>query len=173
MAEIQPKADSGGGGGKKRAKKMSTKIDMTPMVDLAFLLLTFFMLTTTFAKPTVMDLTMPVKDKNDEPMALKESEAFTIVLGKNHKVYYYAGLLSAEQKPELKVTNFGPNGIRQIILDRRAQQPRTVILIKPGEDAVYKDMVDILDEMNITNQKKYALVDVSPLDEELIKESGL
>lgn len=174
MAEIQPKADSGGGGGKKRAKKMSTKIDMTPMVDLAFLLLTFFMLTTTFAKPTVMDLTMPVKEDNkEEQMALKASEAFTILLGKNNKAYYYEGLLTDTEKPELKVTNFGPEGIRQVILNRMRQQPRTVVLIKPSEDAVYKNMVDILDEMTITNQKKYALVEITKLDEDLIKDSGL
>lgn len=174
MAEIQGKADSGGKGGKKRAKKMSTKIDMTPMVDLAFLLLTFFMLTTTFAKPNVMQLTMPVKEKNeDEQTKLKESEAFTIIMGENNKVYYYAGMNSAESKADLKVTNYGPNGIRQAILDRQRVQPKTVILIKPDDKAVYKNMVDILDEMNITNQKKYALVKIAKSDQDLIKASGL
>ena len=174
MSEIQGKADSGGKGGKKRAKKMSTKIDMTPMVDLAFLLLTFFMLTTTFAKPNVMQLTMPVKEKNeDEQTKLKESEAFTIIMGENNKVYYYPGMNSAEAPADLKVTNYGPNGIRQAILDRQRVQPKTVILIKPDDKAVYKNMVDILDEMNITNQRKYALVKVSKSDQELIKKSGL
>ncbi len=174
MSEVQAKADSGGKGGKKRAKKMSTKIDMTPMVDLAFLLLTFFMLTTTFAKPNVMQLTMPVKEKNeDEQTKLKESEAFTIIMGENNKVYYYAGMNSAEAPADLKVTNYGPNGIRQVILDRQRVQPKTVILIKPDDKAVYKNMVDILDEMNITNQRKYALVKVAKSDQELIKKSGL
>jgi len=160
MAEIQQK-DSGKGGGKKRAKKASTKIDMTPMVDLAFLLLTFFMLTTTFAKPNVMQLTMPVKDKNDEhPTEIKASEAVTIILGEDDKVYYYFGLNDPKnaQKPELKVTNYGQNGIRQVLLTRKQQQPEPVILIKPysyeGKEARYKNMVDILDEMNITSQKK-------------------
>ena len=82
MAEIQPKAE-GGKGGKKRAKKMSTKIDMTPMVDLAFLLLTFFMLTTTFNKPQTMEINMPVKDNTDNPTELKASKALTVILGKN------------------------------------------------------------------------------------------
>ena len=178
MSEIQAKADSGGKGGKKRAKKMSTKIDMTPMVDLAFLLLTFFMLTTTFAKPNVMQLTMPVKEKNeDEQTKLKESEAFTIIMGANNKVYYYAGMNSPNDKtvavPDLKVTNYGPNGVRQVILDRQRVQPKTVILIKPDDKAVYKNMVDILDEMNITNQKKYALVKIAKSDQDLIKKSGL
>ena len=83
MAEIQ---DNGGGkqkGGKKRAKKQSTKIDMTPMVDLGFLLLTFFILTTTFAKPQTMEINMPVKtDKEEDQSKLKASNALTLLLGK-------------------------------------------------------------------------------------------
>ncbi|MBF9142483.1 ExbD/TolR family protein [Hymenobacter properus] len=180
MAEIQGKADSGGKGGKKRAKKMSTKIDMTPMVDLAFLLLTFFMLTTTFAKPNVMQLTMPVKEKNpnpDEQTKIKASQAVTILLGKDNKAYYYFGLNTPNdptvQKPELKVTNFSASGIRQVLLDRKRRAPEPIVLIKPTEDAKYKNMVDILDEMNITNQKKYALVKIDKNDENLIKDSGL
>ena len=178
MAEIQGKADSGGKGGKKRAKKLSTKIDMTPMVDLAFLLLTFFMLTTTFAKPNVMQLTMPVKKTDDvEDTKIKASQAMTIILGKDNKAYYYFGLNTPNdpsvQKPELKVTNFSANGIRQVLLTRQRQQPQPIILIKASEDAKYKNMVDILDEMNITNQKKYALVKVPKEDLDLIKESAL
>ncbi|GAB3722041.1 biopolymer transporter ExbD [Hymenobacter agri] len=178
MAEIQGKADSGGKGGKKRAKKMSTKIDMTPMVDLAFLLLTFFMLTTTFAKPNVMQLTMPVKKTDDvEDTKIKASQAMTIILGKDNKAYYYFGLNTpldkTVPKPELKVTDFSANGIRQVLLDRQRRQPEPIILIKPTEDSKYKNMVDILDEMNITNQKKYALVKVPKDDLDLIKESGL
>ena len=114
MSEIQGKADHGGKGGKKRAKKMSTKIDMTPMVDLAFLLLTFFMLTTTFAKPYVMELNMPVKSDDRPPVAM--SKAMTIILGKDNKAYYYFGLNTpldkTVPKPELKVTNFSANGIQ-------------------------------------------------------------
>ena len=178
MSEIQAKDTSGGKGGKKRAKKMSTKIDMTPMVDLAFLLLTFFMLTTTFAKPNVMQLTMPVKKTDDvEDTKIKASQAMTIILGKDNKAYYYFGLNTpldkTVPKPELKVTNFSASGIRQVLLDRQRRQPEPIILIKPSEDSKYRNMVDILDEMNITNQKKYALVKVPKDDLDLIKESAL
>jgi len=178
MSEVQAKADSGGKGGKKRAKKMSTKIDMTPMVDLAFLLLTFFMLTTTFAKPNVMQLTMPVKKTDDvEDTKIKASQAMTILLGKDNKAYYYFGLNTpldkTVPKPEMKVTNFSANGIRQVLLTRQRQQPEPIILIKPTEDSKYRNMVDILDEMNITNQKKYALVKAPKDDLDLIKESAL
>ncbi|WBO84545.1 biopolymer transporter ExbD [Hymenobacter yonginensis] len=172
MAEIQQQADSGKGG-KKRAKKMSTKIDMTPMVDLAFLLLTFFMLTTTFNKPNVMQLTMPVKEKNPEEQSqIKASNAFTILMGEANKVYFYDGLLADDVKPELKLTNYSADGIRKELLARR-RNPDLVVLIKPDDKSNYQNMVDILDEMNITDQKKYALVDISQADLDLIKTSGL
>jgi len=179
MSEVQAKADSGGKGGKKRAKKMSTKIDMTPMVDLAFLLLTFFMLTTTFNKPNVLQLTMPVKEKDVTipPIQIKSSEAMSIILGKDNKAYYYMGLNKPTDKsvpvPEIKVTNYGPDGIRKVILERQRQAPAPIILLKPNDDSKYKNMVDILDEMNITNQKKYALVKVPKEDLDLIKDSAL
>lgn len=172
MAEIQQSADSGGKGGKKRSKKMSTKIDMTPMVDLAFLLLTFFMLTTTFAKPKVMQISMPVKpDKEEEQNELKESDAFTILLGENNKIFYYEGMMSPNTK--LEPTDYTATGIRQILLQRRSSRPSTVVMIKAADKANYKNMVDILDEMTITGQKKYALVDISKEDENLIQKSGL
>ena len=157
---------------------MSTKIDMTPMVDLAFLLLTFFMLTTTFNKPNVLQLTMPVKEKKqDEQIKIKASEAMSIILGKDNKAYYYMGLNTPNDKtvavPEIKVTNYGPDGIRKVILERQRQAPAPIILLKPNDDSKYKNMVDILDEMNITNQKKYALVPASKDDISLITASGL
>ncbi|NVO84854.1 ExbD/TolR family protein [Hymenobacter terrestris] len=173
MAEIPQSGGGGGKGGKKRAKKMSTKIDMTPMVDLAFLLLTFFMLTTTFSKPTVMEINMPVKPKNEEEKSeIKASNAFTVLLSADNKIYYYDGLLSGDVKPELKESSYGADGIRKELLSRHTN-PNLVVLIKPADDSNYKNMVDILDEMNITDQKKYALVDISKADNELIKSSGL
>jgi biopolymer transport protein ExbD len=182
MAEIQQKGGDSGKGGKKRAKKASTKIDMTPMVDLAFLLLTFFMLTTTFAKPNVLQLTMPakVKDKT-ENTKIKESEAMTIILAPDDKVFYYFGLNAPKdpsvQIPKIEVTDFSANGIRKVLLQRKQQVPKTVILIKTYVDAdkqaKYKDMVDILDEMNITDQSRYALVDIGQEDIDLIKKQKL
>jgi biopolymer transport protein ExbD len=171
MAEIQPQAAGAQKPGKRRAKKMSTRIDMTPMVDLAFLLLTFFMLTTTFAKPTVMELTMPVK--SDEPTDVALSKAMTILLGKNHQVHYYFGLNDPTDKtvavPELNTSSFAASGIRQVLLSRQQLQHGLVVLIKPTADSKYQDMVDILDEMNITNQKKYALVKITQADLTLLK----
>lgn len=148
---------------------------MTPMVDLAFLLLTFFMLTTTFAKPYAMDLQMPVKDDSRTPVAM--SKSMTIILGKGHQVHYFFGLNAPQDKTvpaaELKTTTFAASGIRQAILTKQQQQAGLVVLIKPGADAKYQDMVDILDEMSITNQKKYALVKMTQDDINLVKTATL
>jgi biopolymer transport protein ExbD len=93
MAEI----DTGGG------KKVSTKVDMTPMVDLAFLLVTFFMLTTTFSKPQTMEVNMPEKNQKDEKMKVAETRTTTLILSENNKIYYYSG---SSENPEINVTNF-------------------------------------------------------------------
>jgi biopolymer transport protein ExbD len=171
MAEIQ---QGGGGdkkGGKKRAKKQSTKIDMTPMVDLGFLLLTFFILTTTFAKPQTMEINMPVKtDKEEEQSKLKASNALTLLLGENDKIYWYAGLPDAPTAPGVQVTDFSAKGVRKILLDRKSN-PKLTVLIKPMKESRYKNMVDVLDEMNITDLNKYAIVDVDPRDLELVKQA--
>ena len=164
-------------GKKPRARKHSFRLDMTPMVDLAFLLLTFFMLTTTFAKSRVMQLTMPVPAKDqDQIMKVASHSAMTIVLGKGHQVHYYFGLYEPTDPsvpvPQLHTTDFSARGIRQALLARRAQQPEPIILIKPSPQAGYQDMVDILDEMNITSQKKYALVDISANDTKLLQKAG-
>ena len=171
MAEIQEKSGGGKKGGKKRAKKQSTKIDMTPMVDLGFLLLTFFILTTTFAKPQTMEINMPVKPKDEaEQQKLKASNALTLLLGENDKVYWYAGLPDAPTAPGVQVTDYSANGVRKILLDRKANKS-LVVLIKPMEESRYKNMVDVLDEMNITDTSKYAIVDVDPRDEKLVEQA--
>jgi biopolymer transport protein ExbD len=94
-------------------------------------------------------------------------------MSEKDKLYYYEGLLDENVKPELKVSDYSADGIRKVLLARQRKNPKTVILIKPDDKSNYKNMVDILDEMNITNQTKYALVDVSKADEDLIKNSGL
>lgn len=173
MAEIQQAAGSHKGG-KRRAKKMSTRIDMTPMVDLAFLLLTFFMLTTTFAKPYTLELQMPVDKGEKTSVSLKK--ALTIILGKGHQVHYFFGL-NAPKDPtvpaaELKITTFAADGIREV-LRRHQQQPEMVVLIKPSADSKYQDMVDILDEMSITHQTQYALVKITQEDLTLLNTTKL
>ena len=174
MAEIQQAAGPGKGG-KRRTKKLSTRIDMTPMVDLAFLLLTFFMFTTTFAKPYVMDLQMPVLHDDRTPVAM--SKAMTVILGKGHRVHYFFGLNAPQDRtapvPKLETTSFAAMGIRRALLARQRQQPGLVVLIKPSTESKYQDMVDILDEMSITGQQKYALVKITQDDLTLLKTAAL
>ena len=134
MAEI---AESGGGGhdkGKKRAKKSSTRVDMTPMVDLAFLLLTFFVLTSTFSKPKVMSLAYPAKiDKPIDKDAPKLNNGITFLLSKD-KIFYYTGEFYPADRPgkngptKLTETNFSASGLRQVLSDLNSY----VLLRKEG-----------------------------------------
>lgn len=170
MAEVQQQADSGKGG-KKRAKKMSTKIDMTPMVDLAFLLLTFFMLTTTFAKPQTMEINMPVKpDNEEEQIALKASNAMTIILGDNDKIFYYYGLGDPAENPEVIESDYSANGIRKVLLSPTIKSnDKMTVMVKPMEESRYKNVVDILDELKITDTRKFALVEITDTDKQLVE----
>lgn len=165
----------GGGGGKKkggkvRVKKSSTRIDMTPMVDLAFLLLTFFVMTTTLNKPQAMQINMPEKPREeDKPPEVNEKNVLTLVLGANDKIYYYMGITD----PTVEVTDFSATGIRKLLQEKKAELPKLVILIKALDEARYKNMVDIMDEMNISGGLRAALVEITDTDKELVKESQL
>lgn len=122
MASIEGGGDSGGhkkGPGVKKAKKLSTRVDMTPMVDLGFLLITFFIFTTTMSSPTAMDLNMPKDTKKDEELnKAKESGALTIMLGKDNAVYYYEGQLQVgEGVNNFKSATF--KTIRDVIINKR------------------------------------------------------
>ncbi|WP_367615756.1 ExbD/TolR family protein [Pontibacter vulgaris] len=149
---------------------MSTKIDMTPMVDLAFLLLTFFMLTTTFSKPQTMEINMPVKPENEEEqMPLKASNALTIIMGENDKLFYYYGLGDPADNPEVIESDYSANGIRKVLISPKVRgNDKMTVLIKPMEKSRYKNVVDILDEMKITDTKKFALVDITENDKKLV-----
>lgn len=201
MAQIQSNdSDSGKGGkhGKVKAKKQSTHIDMTPMVDLAFLLLTFFMLTTTFGKPKTMEINMPVKPPPGQEIKNEVNNAITILLSGDNKVYWYYGELKPETK--LTLTDFSSSGIRKLFLDYNKQavdeiktlkdnalktkmnedtlKSRVVdikgknyalmVLVKTDDKAKYKNVIDIIDELNICLIGKYALVDLDTREYDLI-----
>jgi len=161
MAEMDT---SGGGGhkkgpGVKKSKKLSTRVDLTPMVDLGFLLITFFIFTTTMSSPTAMKLNLPKDtDKPDEQNKLKESAALTVMPSKANYIYYYEGL----DPSKLQQTDF--KKVRDVILDkkRRTDPKDFMVIIKPTQDATYKNTVDMLDEMKIDDVKRFALVDITP-----------
>lgn len=171
MSETQGGGGEGGKkGGKVRSKKTSTRIDMTPMVDLAFLLLTFFVLTSTLSKPKTMEITLPEKPKEgDKPPEVNEKKVLTVVLGANDKVYWYVGIT----EPEAKREDFSKNGIRKVLLDKKSNIRDMIVLIKAMDESKYKNMVDILDEMTICNIQRYAIVDITSADKEIVKQTKL
>lgn len=173
MAEM----DTSGGGshkkgpGVKKAKKASTRVDLTPMVDLGFLLITFFIFTTTISQPTALKLNLPKDtDKPEEQNKLKESGALTLLLGKNDNVYFYEGQLNPAAS-NLQTSNM--KKIRDEIIKKKRSTPKDdlMIVIKPSEESTYKDVVDALDEMTINAIDRYALVDISEVEGQLVKKS--
>jgi len=204
MSEIN--TDNKDSGKKGKPKKLSTRVDFTPMVDLGFLLITFFMLSTTMSKPQTMEISIPSKDKvkEEEQTKVKASTAVTIMLGKNDKVFYYFGIGTETSDPEVKETSFVPDGIRSVLLQRnqevikqirqlkekrvnqqiseedftkqaseiKSNKSAPVVMIKSTDDASYKNLVDILDEMQICNIARYAIVDITDYDKGLIAKLG-
>jgi len=190
MAEIDTSSGGGHkkGPGVKKGKKLSTRIDLTPMVDLGFLLITFFMFTTTLAKPKTMEINMPYKDEkltDAEKNKLKASVALTVLLSKNHRVYYYEGIGDDPNKaPDMKVTGFkSKDGIRDAIIAKKKMvdglkrsgaltaKDEMTVLIKPDTTSTYSDLVNMLDEMNINDVKVYAIIDISDIEQGFIKET--
>jgi biopolymer transport protein ExbD len=206
MAEIIANEGGGKQKGKRRSKRHSTHIDMTPMVDLACLLLTFFMLTTAFNKPKVMEIILPERseDIKDAPQ-VDDSKVLNIILVENDKILWYNGLADPTKAslPTLTQTDFSDDGIRQILLRRnrdlfskidglntdiiegKIELPRDsidsrikrfkredklgpVVLIKASENVKYKNVVDIIDEMAITNIASYALVDINVVEKKMV-----
>ncbi len=173
MAEMDT---SGGGGhkkgpGVKKSKKLSTRVDLTPMVDLGFLLITFFIFTTTMSQATAMRLFLPKDaDKPEDQNKAKESGVITILLGKDNNVFYYEGSLEVNAS-NFKSTNF--KEIRAVLMDKKQRTPEKdlVVVIKPSDECTYKNVIDILDEMTINILKRYALVDITPIEALLVSKS--
>jgi biopolymer transport protein ExbD len=175
MAEMDTSSGGGHkkGPGVKKSKKLSTRVDLTPMVDLGFLLITFFVFTTTMSKPTAMTMNEP-KDDPDNQLKVKNSGAMTILLGKADQVYYYYGELLPETISEqFKATNF--TEIRKLISEKKKATPLgdLMYIIKADKEATFKNAIDILDEMSITAVPPghYAEVDITDTESMLIQKT--
>jgi biopolymer transport protein ExbD len=162
MAEVN--TQSGKGSNHVRSKRLSMKIDMTPMVDLAFLLLTFFVLTTTLIKPYVMKITMPVTDTTVEQPPVNHTRVLNLLLDADNKIYWYIGL----PEKTMERTDFSSNGIRKLLAEKNASIRRMIVLVKPTDRSKYKNTVDILDELAIANIEHYSVVEVTAADEKLV-----
>ena len=173
MAELDTSSGGGHkkGPGVKKGKKLSTRVDLTPMVDLGFLLITFFIFTTTMSQPTAMRLFLPKDtEKPEEQNKIKESGALTIMLGRDNTVFYYAGTLAPDGS-NFKSTNY--KEIREVLMDKKrtTNAEDFVVVNKPGPESTYKNTVDMLDEMTINDIKRYAMVDISEMELQLVRAS--
>ena len=171
MAEMDTSSGGGHkkGPGVKKSKNLSTRVDLTPMVDLGFLLITFFIFTTTMSQPTAMKLYLPKDaDKPEDQNKAKQSGVITILLGKDDNVFYYEGILD-NTASNFKSSTF--KEIRNVLLDKKSRTPEKdlVVVLKPSEECTYKNVVDILDEMAINVLKRYALVDITKDETQLVK----
>ncbi|MEG1556054.1 MAG: biopolymer transporter ExbD [Bacteroidales bacterium] len=201
MSEV----NTGDGEGKKgKPKKLQTRVDFTPMVDMNMLLITFFMFCTTLSKPQMMDLVMPTKDKDitvEQQTKVDEAKTITLLLAENDIIYYYFGKPNYEDYTSLIKTDYTPNGLRAMLVGKngkaiakmaelrdlkqqnkipeeqykeqakeiRGAKDGIVVIIKPTNASTYKNLVDVLDEMQICSIGQYAIVDLTDGDTFLIE----
>ena len=209
MAEIV-EAEKKQKGKKKKPKKLSTAVDMTPMVDLICLLITFFMLTTAFNKPKIMEIRLPEKIKQEDniaPPKIAKSRSKNIILGPDDTVLWYPGMVEdPNNPPPLQVTDFSASGIREVLLDwnialfrkitefkddvisgeididrdsleqaviqlKKDDDTGPIVLIKAYKTSKYRNFVDIIDEMSIVGIARYAFVDISWIEEEMVEQT--
>jgi biopolymer transport protein ExbD len=147
--------------------KKSTKVDLTPMVDLGFLLITFFVFTTSMTKPRVMGIVSP-KDSKDSTTVC-ESCALTLIPVQEDKILYFEGIQNTSTI--LKETDFTAEGLRTLLMLKKEKVKETkgtdeemVLIVKPGDKSTYKNFVDILDEVAITNVKHYFIDELTDAD---------
>src|SRR5690606_30728350 len=143
MAELNQDSGKGGKGGKVRAKKAGGKVDLTAMVDLAFLLITFFMLTTSLNTPQAMDVAMPDKNKMDanDNLEIADNRSITLLLGSDGKISWYYGQLAKPLYPPTTI-GYGRGGTRQVLLrmqkdvPQRADGKDLIVVMRPSEKPV-------------------------------------
>lgn len=168
MAEIQQKENRNKRGG-IQSKKLSTRVDLTPMVDLGFLLITFFIFTTTMTQPNGLGLVVSADPEDNDADVTAESKTLSLVLGGNDVIHYYEGMDPATSKP----THYAVGGLRAVIrqklrqVKQRSGKNDAVVLIKPTDLATYRNVVAVLDEMRINDVRKYVLMDASPAEKTL------
>ena len=203
MADINT-GDGGGGGKKGKPKKLQLRVDFTPMVDMNMLLITFFMFCTTLSKPQIMNLVVPSKDNQeilDDKPKTADSRTTTVILAENDIVYYFFGKPDYENYASLHQTDYSPEGLRAVLVQKNSDVIRQVselrqrkqageisetafqegareirnakdgqvVIIKPTDASTYKNLVDVLDEMQITSIGTYAIVELTDGDKFMIE----
>lgn len=169
MAEVIAQEKQGG-----KQKKKLIRVDMTPMVDLGFLLITFFMFTTNFTKPNVMDLGLPAKDPNPiNTPYIGDQNQVTFILGKDNRVFYHQSNAIDLNSGNLKETDFSGVKISKIISEAYKNAPKPenfTVIVKPTDEANYKNFVDILDNIAISKKERYGITDIKPWEKKVYTE---
>jgi biopolymer transport protein ExbD len=171
MAELN--LSSGKSGAKHLVKKMPVHVDLTAMVDLAFLLITFFMLATSLAKPRIMPVVMPA---DGPPGPVSEKQTINFCLGKNNKVGWYQGMAD---KPLTMPKLIGYGRDMQAVVLQMAKKvymstgKSLIVLVKPAAHSVYNNLVTTLDELNIDKVPTYAIAKISTKEIDLLKQNGV
>ena len=166
MAEQIQQPESGHGKGVRHAKRLSTKVDLTPMVDLGFLLITFFILTTTWTAAKHLKMILPAGEGPDMPVG--KSTVLTLIPLENEKIFYYDG----DANDAIKTNAFGlvdKIGVRHLIIQKQKALDASgkfsrndmKLIIKPTDFAIYKNIVGLLDEVLINDLRHYYFVDLS------------
>ncbi len=169
MAEITVPQKGG------RRKLQAPRLDLTPMVDLGFILITFFIFTTTLSDNRAMQVVMPDNTPTERPQVVPEESTITLIPTNNHKVIWYEGALKS--KKQAKTTSMVE--VRSVLLHKKqvvaalsatfsVNAHKMYVLIKPADDCKYEDVVHLLDEMTITDVPLYCIVDVSPEEKEML-----
>ncbi len=172
MAELNAASKKTG----KASARAFPRVDLTAMVDLAFLLITFFMLTTTLQKNNAMTISMPDNtDAVNEDVAL--SRTLTICLAAHDKIMCYMGMpdkpLSTPQ-----IVDYSKTGLRAAILQQRrrikaATGKDIIVLVKPSDHSIYDNLVNTIDEINIANVNRYAIVNITPKEIEMLRRQNV
>jgi len=171
MAEIEIKRSNEK---KKKFNKKSTRVDLTPMVDLGFLLITFFVFTTALSTPMAMNLVMPDDQIIDVHDPVCESCVLTVLLDKGNRIKYYEG--AVENNPPVKETGFAPDQVRTVLMQKKAEVMKVrggndqfILIIKASASSNFKNFVDITDEVTICQIKKYYVDELNEADKKILQ----
>ena len=179
MAEINTASDKSGKAGVRKSKKLSTKVDLTPMVDLGFLLITFFMISVHMTEPTAAELKMPADSRDSSKIC--ESCALTVIPIMEDKIIFYHGNIEAAIKNgDIGITTFSySDGIGEVIRKKQSQLDQSnlkrtelMLIIKPADDSDYGNVVDVFDEVLINQVKRYAIVNLDAAEKSILKSKG-
>ncbi len=164
MAAVETGQPRAHGKQKKKKRRVGVRIDMTPMVDVVLLLLTFFMLTTAFMKPQAMEINLP--PNKTQTVEVGENSLLTLRIAPDFTIYWNSGSDPKLQKIEFK-------DLRSFLVDRNKANPKLITLLKVDRDAKFKNMVDIMDTIvNTAKVERFTIAPMTDVDKKLIAKAG-